>query len=124
VSPEDSIRLSQFVRCAQRRFDLRLLAGAFADSRPAPDIHAFAMLHGKQVRLGRATLNEVRKRIYRSLLSGHSIQFFSGKRRSSRRHDPSSRRAGEIRRGQVRHREPEGSGVPRGPGAQAQGPQD
>jgi hypothetical protein len=40
--------------------------------------HAFAMLHGKQVRLGRATLNEVRKQIYRSLLSGHSIQFFSG----------------------------------------------
>jgi hypothetical protein len=40
--------------------------------------HAFAILHGKQFRLGRATLNEVRKQIYRSLLCGQPIPFFSG----------------------------------------------
>lgn len=40
--------------------------------------HAFAILHGKLFRLGMATLNEVRKQIYRSLLCGPPIQFFSG----------------------------------------------
>ena len=39
---------------------------------------AFAILHGKRVRLGKATLNEVRKQIYRSLLCGVPLQFFSG----------------------------------------------
>jgi len=40
--------------------------------------HAFAILHGKLFRLGKTTLNEVRKQIYRSLLCGAPIQFFSG----------------------------------------------
>jgi hypothetical protein len=40
--------------------------------------HAFAILHGKLLRLGKATLQEVRKQIYRSLLCGSPIQFFSG----------------------------------------------
>ena len=40
--------------------------------------HAFAILHGKLFRLGKATFNEVRKQIYRSLLCGLPIQFFSG----------------------------------------------
>jgi len=40
--------------------------------------HAFALLHGKRVRLGLATLNEVRKQLYRSLLCGEPIPFFSG----------------------------------------------
>jgi len=40
--------------------------------------HAFAILHGKRLRLGLATLNEVRKQIYRSLLCGEPIPFFSG----------------------------------------------
>ena len=40
--------------------------------------HAFAILHGKLFRLGKATLQEVRKQIYRSLLCGPPIQFFSG----------------------------------------------
>jgi hypothetical protein len=40
--------------------------------------HAFAILHGKLFRLGNATLNEVRKQIYRSLLCGQPIQCFSG----------------------------------------------
>jgi hypothetical protein len=40
--------------------------------------HAFAILHGKRFRLGQTTLNEVRKQIYRSLLCGSPIQFFSG----------------------------------------------
>jgi hypothetical protein len=40
--------------------------------------HAFAILHGKLFRLGKATLQEVRKQIYRSLLCGLPIQFFSG----------------------------------------------
>jgi hypothetical protein len=39
---------------------------------------AFAILHGKQMRSGRVTMNEIRKRIYRSLLCGQPIQFFSG----------------------------------------------
>jgi hypothetical protein len=40
--------------------------------------HAFAILHGKLFRLGKATMNELRKQIYRSLLCGSPIQFFSG----------------------------------------------
>jgi hypothetical protein len=40
--------------------------------------HAFAILHGKRIRLGLATLKEVRKQIYRSLLCGEPILFFSG----------------------------------------------
>ena len=39
--------------------------------------HAFAILHGKLVRLAKATLNEVRKQIYRSLLCGKPIEFSS-----------------------------------------------
>ncbi len=40
--------------------------------------HAFAVLHGKLFRLGKVTFNELRKQIYRSLLCGWPIQFFSG----------------------------------------------
>ena len=40
--------------------------------------HAFAILHGKVFRLGRATLNEIRKQLYRSLLCGQPILLFSG----------------------------------------------
>ena len=40
--------------------------------------HAFAILHGKRLRLGLATLNEIRKQLYRSLLCGEPILFFSG----------------------------------------------
>jgi len=40
--------------------------------------HAFAILHGKLFRLGKITLQELRKRIYRSLLCGCSIPCFSG----------------------------------------------
>jgi len=40
--------------------------------------HAFAILHGKLVRLGKVTLQEVRKQIYRSLLCGSPLPFFSG----------------------------------------------
>jgi len=40
--------------------------------------HAFAILHGKLFRLGKVTFNELRKRIYRSLLCGRVIPFFSG----------------------------------------------
>lgn len=40
--------------------------------------HAFAILHGKLFRMGRVTLQELRKRIYRSLLSGWPICCFSG----------------------------------------------
>ncbi len=40
--------------------------------------HAFAILHGKQIRLGLATLNEVRKQVYRSLMCGDPILLFSG----------------------------------------------
>jgi len=39
---------------------------------------AFAILHGKLIRLGKATFQEVRKQIYRSLLCGLPTQFFSG----------------------------------------------
>jgi hypothetical protein len=40
--------------------------------------HAFAILHGKLLRLGKTTLQEVRQQIYRSLLCGSPIRFFSG----------------------------------------------
>jgi len=40
--------------------------------------HAFAILHGKLFRLGKITLQELRRRIYRSLLCGCSIPCFSG----------------------------------------------
>jgi hypothetical protein len=40
--------------------------------------HAFAILHGKLFRLGKVTMNEVRKQIYRSLLCGSPTRFFSG----------------------------------------------
>ena len=40
--------------------------------------HAFAILHGKLFRLGKATLQELRKQIYRSLLCGWSVVCFSG----------------------------------------------
>lgn len=40
--------------------------------------HAFAILHGKVLRLGKVTLQELRKRIYRSLLCGEVAPFFSG----------------------------------------------
>ena len=41
--------------------------------------HAFAILHGKLFRLGKVTLQELRRRIYRSLLCGSNIvPCFSG----------------------------------------------
>jgi len=40
--------------------------------------HAFAILHGKLFRLGKTTLQELRKQIYRSLLCGSPMPFFSG----------------------------------------------
>ena len=40
--------------------------------------HAFAILHGKLFRLGKVTLQELRQRIYRSLLCGCSVRCFSG----------------------------------------------
>ena len=40
--------------------------------------HAFAILHGKLLRLGKVTLQELRKRLYRSLLCGEVLPFFSG----------------------------------------------
>jgi len=40
--------------------------------------HAFALLHGKLFRLGKVTLQEVRKQIYRSLLCGSPMLIFSG----------------------------------------------
>jgi hypothetical protein len=40
--------------------------------------HAFAILHGKLFRLGKATLQEIRKQIYRSLLCGEPLRLFSG----------------------------------------------
>ena len=40
--------------------------------------HAFAILHGKLFRLGKVTLQELRKRIYRSLLCGWPMRCFSG----------------------------------------------
>jgi hypothetical protein len=40
--------------------------------------HAFALLHGKLFRLGKITLQELRKRIYRSLLCGCPVRCFSG----------------------------------------------
>ena len=40
--------------------------------------HAFALLHGKLFRLGKVTFQELRKRIYRSLLCGDVEPIFSG----------------------------------------------
>jgi hypothetical protein len=40
--------------------------------------HAFAILHGKLFRLGKVTMQEQRKQIYRSLLCGSPMPFFSG----------------------------------------------
>jgi hypothetical protein len=40
--------------------------------------HAFAILHGKLFRLGKTTLQELRQQIYRSLLCGSPMPFFSG----------------------------------------------
>lgn len=40
--------------------------------------HAYAILHGKLLRLGRVTFQELRKRVYRSLLCGAVQPFFSG----------------------------------------------
>jgi hypothetical protein len=40
--------------------------------------HAFAILHGKLFRLGKVTLQELRRRIYRSLLCGWPVPYFSG----------------------------------------------
>jgi hypothetical protein len=40
--------------------------------------HAFAILHGKLLRLGKVTLQELRKSLYRSLLCGQAAPFFSG----------------------------------------------
>ena len=40
--------------------------------------HAFAIVHGKLFRLGKVTLQELRKRIYRSLLCGWPIRCLSG----------------------------------------------
>lgn len=40
--------------------------------------HAYAILHGKLLRLGKVTFQELRKRVYRSLLSGRAEPFFSG----------------------------------------------
>lgn len=40
--------------------------------------HAFAICHGKLFRLGKVTLQELRKRIYRSLLCGWPRRCFSG----------------------------------------------
>ena len=41
-------------------------------------LHAFAIGHGQLCRSGKATLNEVRKQIYRALLCGPPVPFFSG----------------------------------------------
>lgn len=40
--------------------------------------HAYAILHGKLLRLGKVTFQEMRKRVYRSLLCGETPPFFSG----------------------------------------------
>lgn len=40
--------------------------------------HAFVILHGKLLRLGKATFQELRKRIYRSLLAGEAAPLPSG----------------------------------------------
>jgi hypothetical protein len=40
--------------------------------------HAFAILHGQLFRLGKVTLQELRKRIYRSLLCAGPAAYFSG----------------------------------------------
>lgn len=43
MNSADFNQLSQFVAYAQKRFDLTLLAGCFADERPQPDIPARAV---------------------------------------------------------------------------------
>lgn len=43
VNRNDFTQLSQFVTCAQKRFDLPWLAGAFTDSRPQPKIPSRAV---------------------------------------------------------------------------------
>src|ERR1700694_1943652 len=43
VINSDFTQLSQFVSYAQKRFDLHLLVGAFADSRPQPEIPSRAV---------------------------------------------------------------------------------
>ena len=43
-----------------------------------PLFHAFASLHGPPFRLGKVTLPELRQRIYRSLLCGWPMPYFSG----------------------------------------------
>ncbi|HVI71995.1 MAG TPA: transposase [Pyrinomonadaceae bacterium] len=40
--------------------------------------HAYAILHGKLLRLSKVTFQELRKRVYRSLLCGEVQPFFSG----------------------------------------------
>ena len=40
--------------------------------------HAFAIVHGKLFRMGKVTLQELRKRIYRSLLCGWPLRCFRG----------------------------------------------
>jgi hypothetical protein len=40
--------------------------------------HAYAILHGKLLRLSKVTFQELRKRVYRSLLCGEVHPFFSG----------------------------------------------
>lgn len=40
--------------------------------------HAYAILHGKLLRLGKVTFQELRRRLYRSLLCGEVRPFFSG----------------------------------------------
>ena len=43
-----------------------------------PWLYAYAICHGKLFRLGKVTLQELRKRIYRSLLCGWPMRCFSG----------------------------------------------
>lgn len=43
MNRNDFTQLSQFVTCAQKRFDLPWLAGAFTDSRPQPKIPSRAV---------------------------------------------------------------------------------
>ena len=43
MNSPDFTQLSRFVAYAQKRFDLSLLAGCFADRRPQPDIPARAV---------------------------------------------------------------------------------
>ena len=43
MNTPDVTQLTQFVAYAQKRFDLSLLAGCFADTRPQPDIPSRAV---------------------------------------------------------------------------------